>query len=220
MKKLLSLLLVFALCASMILALNACDLNDAKGNLEELNEEEWKEALSAPNFENVTIRYEYENQGSFQKQVMKTTKKGVYRSIEVYENKDAGKPLSKFGTYLEGEDAATQRNLFLSTFLGIVENRENFKYDEETKVYTADDVEIRIDQAPGVYVVENVKNGKLKFSKDGNVEEFICTLTESIYYNDELKESATIDVIWHFSDFGTTEISEAEQQETSSAFGA
>ena len=92
MKKLLSFVLVLALCASMILALNACDLNDAKdiigmlGNgeegAEELNEEEWKEALAAPNFENVTIRYEYENEGTFQKQVMKTTAAGVYRAIE------------------------------------------------------------------------------------------------------------------------------------------
>jgi len=219
MKKLLSLLLVLTLCASAILAFTACDLNDAKGSLEELNEEEWKEALSAPNFENVTIRYEYENQGAFQKQVMKTTKDGVYRAIEVYQNKESDKPLNKQDVYFEGENAATQRNLFLKTFLGIVENRENFEYDKEAKIYKADDVEVRVDQAPGVYVVENVKNGKLKFSKDGNVEEFICTLTESVYYNNEMKESLTIDVTWTFSDYGTTEITETEQKASSSAFG-
>ncbi len=219
MKKLLSFLLVLCLCASAMVMLSACDEGDAKGNFEELNEEEWEAALSAPNFENVTVKYEYTQEGAFMKQVMKTTKTGVYRSIEVYASEDAETPMNKDDVYFDGENAKTQRNLFLQTFLGIVADKDNFEFDEEAKLYKADDVEVRIDQAPGVYVLENVKNGKLKFGEEGNVEEFICTLTESVYYDGELKQSVTIDVTWHFSDYGTTKITEEEQKATSTAFG-
>ena len=210
MKKLLSLLLAIALCASALLVLSACDENDAKGAFEELNAEEWKEALSAPNFENVTIKYEYTMEGALQKQVAKVTKDGVYRSIVAVDaNGNESKPQ---GNYFEGENATVQRNLFLKTFLAIVEDRENFEYNKETHVYTVKAASARIDQAEGVYVTENAKDGQLTFNENGQVEKFVCTLTEAIYLADEKKQETTVEVTWTFSDYGTTEITATEKE--------
>ena len=215
MKKLLSLLLVLALSLSLILALSSCDEEDAKGNLEELNEEQWAEAVSAPSFENVTVNYEYTVEGLLQKQLVKVTKDGVYRKIEAF-NSD-GSSVGSQAAYFTGAEGDMQRDLFLQTFLGIVKDRDNFTFDAEEKLYKADDVSIRIDQGTGVYVTENVKNGKLSFDGDGSVKEFVCTLTESMYMNDEQMQSMTIDVIWSFSAYGTTEITAEEQKSASSA---
>ena len=210
MKKLLSLLLAIALCASALLILSACDENDAKGAFEELNAEEWKEALSAPAFENVTIKYEYTMEGALQKQVAKVTKDGVYRSmVAVDANGNESQPQEY---YFTGDNANVQRNLFLQTFLAIVEDRENFEYDKETHVYTVKEASARIDQAEGVYVMENAKNGQLTFNKDGQVEKFVCTLNEVVYMNNEKMQDVTVEVTWIFSDYGTTEITAAEKE--------
>lgn len=209
MKKLLSLLLAVTLCTSLALVLFSCDKQDAQGALEEMNEEEWEAALAAPNFENVTIKYEYTQEGILYKQVAKVTKDGVYRGIEAFD-KD-GTSVTQQGNYFTGDEAAVQRNLFLQTFLSIVEKRDNFEYDKENKVYLADSATARIDQAEGIYVQEDIKNGKLYFTEQGNVKEFSCTLTESAYMNGEKMSSATIDVNWTFSAYGTTEITAAEK---------
>lgn len=218
MKRVLSLLLVLSLCAAALLAFSACDLSDAEKKLGELNEEEWEEAFAPANFENVTVRYEYILGTNLQKQVMKMTDEGVYRSIEFY-NKENNELLNKLANFFEGTTADMQRTLFLQTFLGIVEDKENFEYDETEKVYKADDVEIRIDQAEGIYVVENIKNGKLTFNEDGTVKNFVCTLTESQYMNGEQKESVTTDVTWTFSDYETTKITAEEKEADSPLMG-
>ena len=209
MKKIISLLMALVLCASFAVMLTACDEDDAKAAFEELNEEEWEQALSAPNFENVTIKYEYTHEDMLNKQVAKFTKEGVYRSIESLD--ESGKVVASIPTYFTGDDANIQRNLFLQTFLSIVEKRDNFEYDKENDVYIAESASARIDQAEGIYVEEDIKNGKLSFNDKGNVQEFVCTLTESVYMNGELQQSVTIDVVWTFSDYGTTVITAEEQ---------
>ena len=209
MKKLLSLILALALCASFTLALSSCTEEEAKEIFENLTKEEWQQALAAPNFENVTIHYEYTNEGLLTKQTAKFTKDGVYREMEAFDAE--GKSTGEFGIYCEGEEATQQRNLFLQTFLAIVEDRDNFEYDETTKLYTAKSAEARIDQSEGLYITEKMKDGKLAFNKDGNVDTFECNLTESIYMNNELKQSATIDVTWTFSNYGTTVITAEEK---------
>lgn len=217
MKKVLSFLLVLTLTLSAMAILSACDLNDAKGKLEELNDEQWEAALSEPNFENVTIRYEFTYQNTLQKHTVKVTKDGLYRSVEALDAE--GKQLGKQEAYFEGDNAKDQRNLFLQTFLGIVKDRSNFEYDKEAKAYTVDDAEIRIDQAGGIYVIEKVKNGKLVFSDKGNVESFVCNLTETPYMNGEMVQTMTIDVTWTFSDYGTTEITDTEKAAKNGNFG-
>ena len=191
MKKLLSLVLALALCASFTLALSSCTEEEAKEIFENLTKEEWQQALAEPNFENVTIHY-------------------VYRSAEAYDAE--GKLAFSFANYFEGEEANQQRNVFLQTFLAIVEDRDNFEYDETTKLYTAKSAEARIDQADGIYLTEEMKDGKLAFNTDGNVEKFMCNLTESIYMNEELDRSASFDVTWTFSNYGTTAITAAEKE--------
>ena len=210
MKKLLSLVLALALCASFTLALSSCTEEEAKEIFENLTKEEWQQALAEPNFENVTIHYEYTEEGMLTKQITKFTKDGVYRSAEAYDAE--GKLAFSFANYFEGEEANQQRNVFLQTFLAIVEDRDNFEYDETTKLYTAKSAEARIDQADGIYLTEEMKDGKLAFNTDGNVEKFMCNLTESIYMNEELDRSASFDVTWTFSNYGTTAITAAEKE--------
>lgn len=209
MKKLLSLVLALALCASFTLALSSCTEEEAKEIFENLTKEEWQQALAAPNFENVTIRYEYTNEGLLTKQIAKFTKDGVYRKMESFDAE--GKATGEHDIYCEGEEATQQRNLFLQTFLAIVEDRDNFEYNETTKLYTAKNAEARIDQADGIYLTEKMKDGKLAFNKDGNVDTFECNLTESIYMANELKQSINIDVTWTFSNYGTTVITAEEK---------
>ena len=210
MKKFFYLFLALALCASITLSLASCTEEEAKEIFENLSEEEWEQALSAPNFENVTIHYEYTQGNVFTKQTAKFTKTGVYRSVEMT-SIATGEPAESMAQYFEGEEADQQRNLFLKTFLAIVEDRDNFVYDESTKLYTAENAEARIDHHENAYVTEKIKDGKLSFNSDGNVEKFMCNLTESIYMENELKETHTFDVTWTFSDYGTTEITAAEK---------
>lgn len=210
MKRILSLILALALCASFTLALASCTEEEAKEIFENLTKEEWSQALAAPNFENVTIHYEYTNEGLLTKQIAKFTKDGVYRKMESFDAD--GKLAGSHDIYCEGEEANQQRNVFLQTFLAIVEDRDNFEYDETTKIYTAKSAEARIDQSEGLYLTEKMKDGKLAFNKDGNVDTFECNLTESIYMNNELKQSITIDVTWTFSNYGTTAITAAEKE--------
>lgn len=210
MKRILSLILALALCASFTLALASCTEEEAKEIFENLTKEEWSQALAAPNFENVTIHYEYTNEGLLTKQIAKFTKDGVYRKMESFDAD--GKLAGSHDIYCEGEEANQQRNVFLQTFLAIVEDRDNFEYDETTKIYTAKSAEARIDQSEGLYLTEKMKDGKLAFNKDGNVDTFECNLTESIYMNNELKQSITIDVTWTFSNYGTTTITAAEKE--------
>lgn len=209
MKKILSLILALALCASFTLALSSCTEEEAKEIFENLTKEEWQQALAAPNFENVTIHYEYTNEGLLTKQIAKFTKDGVYRKMESFDAE--GKATGEHDIYCEGEEATQQRNLFLQTFLAIVEDRDNFEYNETTKLYTAKNAEARIEQSEGIYITEKVKDGKLAFNKDGNVDTFECNLTESIYMANELKQSINIDVTWTFSNYGTTVITAEEK---------
>ena len=111
-----------------------------------------------------------------------------------------------------GEEATQQRNLFLQTFLAIVEDRDNFEYNETTKLYTAKSAEARIEQSEAIYITEKMKDGKLAFNKNGNVDTFECNLTETIYMNNEVMQSVTIDVTWTFSNYGTTTITAAEKE--------
>ena len=208
MKKLLSLVLALSLCLSLGAMLSSCDLFGAKGAMEELNEEEWQEALSAPNFENVTIKYEYTHEGMLYKQIAKFTKDGVYRSNEATQD---GASIGKQEHFFTGTDADTQRNLFLQTFLAIVKDRNNFEYNKDEKIYFAEKASVRVDQAEGLYVEENITNGKLSFTDKGNVDKFVCTLNEVAYVNNEKNQDITIDVTWNFSDYGTTTITAEEQ---------
>lgn len=214
MKKLLSLVLTLALCASFVFALSSCTEEDAKEIFENLNKEEWAEALSAPNFENVTISYEYTQEGALTKQTAKFTKDGVFRSAKSFDAD--GKEVGSFDMFFENEEADQQRELFLQVFLAIVGDRDNFKYDEATKLYTAENAEARVDyEEQNAYVIEKMKDGKLEFGSDGNVKRFVCNLTESIYHNNELGNSANLDVEWTFSAYGTTTITDAEKANAS-----
>ena len=211
MKKILSLILALALCASFTLALASCTEEEAKEIFENLTKEEWQQALAAPNFENVTINYEYTNEGILTKQIAKFTKDGVYRKMESF-GTDGKSNGDSMALYFEGEEATQQRNLFLQTFLAIVEDRDNFEYNETTKLYTAKSAEARIEQSEAIYITEKMKDGKLAFNKEGNVDTFECNLSETIYMNNEVMQSVTIDVTWTFSNYGTTTITAAEKE--------
>lgn len=214
MKKLLSLVLTLALCASFVFALSSCTEEEAKEVFENLNKEEWAAALSAPNFENVTINYEYTQEGALTKQTAKFTKGGVFRSVKSFDAN--GKEAGSHEMFFENAEADQQRELFLQTFLAIAGDRDNFTYDEATKLYTTKNAEARIDyEEQNAYVIEKVKDGKLEFGTDGNVKSFVCNLNESIYRNNELSASVNLEVEWTFSAYGTTTITDAEKASAS-----
>lgn len=222
MKKLISIILALIMCASLGLALVSCDevelpeeADGSEAPTEEatigpdgISKEEWQEAIANDNFTNVTIEYVLENaSGEKQTHIVKITPDMVYRKVTAHMD---GEDYS-FDYLFTEEEAQIQGKMFIDVFLSLLAERENFVYDMENGVYNApDEVSTEISGGDGMTATETMRNGQVKFSKDGSLETFICELTEAAYIDGELANEATYNVTWTFKDYGKTEITEDE----------
>ena len=104
--------------------------------------------------------------------------------------------------------------MFLNIFLALLADGDNFVYDAETGSYTApNEVVVNLTPAEGVSATETMTNGVVKFASNGLLECFSCTLKEVITQNGEVQTESVGEVVWTFSDYGTTTVDEpAEQQ--------
>jgi hypothetical protein len=170
-----------------------------------VEEEEWEAAVAEQKFDNVTIHYTFisEDQGT-QNHVVKITENKVYRSVKT--------PLpdgdtNNFETTFEGEEAKNQREMFLTMFLSLLAEKENFKYDPEEKAYIMPkEVQTKLSdpEDESRYVMETMRNGRVVFDAKGNVTSFTFWVNEASYRNDKLIDEVSGDITVQFSDYGTT----------------
>ena len=227
MKKLISIILAMLMCMSLGAALVSCDelevpeategtdgtdgteapTEEATVGPEGITKEEWQEAIATDNFTNVTIEYVLDGADGKQTHIVKITPDAVYRKMTA----DMGGEEFAQEICFTGEQAQIQGKMFIDIFLSLLAERENFVYDMENGVYNApEEVSADVTAGEGYTAKETMKNGQVKFSKDGSLEIFTCELTEAVYGGDTLINSATYDVKWTFKDYGKTVITEEE----------
>lgn len=170
-----------------------------------VEEEEWEAAVAEQKFDNVTIHYTYDldNQEVSQAHVVKITENKVYRSVTMTYNGESDSAEETF----EGESAEMQRNAFLSIFLSLLAEKENFVYDPELKAYKMpEEVQTKLDRGEdgNDYILETMRDGVVTFDAKGNVTSFVFWVNEASYSNGELEGESKGTVTLSFSDYGTT----------------
>ena len=168
-----------------------------------VSEESWLQSLSVQKFDNVTVNYSLSSSEMLQSHVLKIADGKVYRKMTItMANAD---PMVVERFFYE-EDASVQRTMFFEVFFALLNERDNFVWDSELGYYiNSKEVSTTVkSHDPNEYANEVMTNGKVKFDSEGNVEYFSCTLKESVYYNDELKTEVIGEVVWTFSEYGTT----------------
>jgi hypothetical protein len=221
MKKLISMILALVLCMSLGCALVSCDEDalsegtDATNGTEEatvgpegISKEEWQEAIANDNFTNVTIEYVLETaEGEKQSHIVRITPNMVYRKMTATLG---GEEYSQEYLFTE-EEAQIQGKMFVDVFLSLLAERDNFVYDMENGVYNApEEVSTTVEAGEGMTAKETMKNGQVKFSKNGSLESFVCNLTETTYMNEQLVHEGIYSATWNFKNYGDTVITEEE----------
>ena len=204
MKKLLSILLAVCMCFSLCILFTSCDEDDPFAGI---TKEVWEEYIAESNFENVTINYVFatEAQGT-QTHVVKITEDKLYRAVSMV----MGDQTYEDDVTFTGDEAASQRKLFIDIFLELLANRADYEYDEEKGVYKSPKPVVKNLEIEGQTITETMTNGEVKFDSKGNLVYFTCHLVESTTWEGQTHETVG-NVEWHFSDFGTTVIEDAAE---------
>ena len=175
-----------------------------------VEEEEWEVAVAEQKFDNVTINYTFDSEeDGKQDHIVKITEDKVFRHISGIA--PDGEAFSQEITF-EGDDSIVQRNLFLSMFISLLAEKENFIYDMELKAYKMpNEVQTKVELGNGFYTIETMRDGVVTFDKTGNVTSFVFWISEASYHTpegqeDELLHVSRGTVTLYFSDYGTTVI--------------
>ncbi|MBE6694138.1 MAG: hypothetical protein E7589_05185 [Ruminococcaceae bacterium] len=178
----------------------------------DITKEEWQAAIADQKFDNVTIHYTLTMDGESQAHIVKIADDMVYRKVTMTM---FGEEFSQAICFTD-EEGAEQREMFLIVFLSLLAEKDNFVFDPEEGVFKApNEVTATVEGSEeGWSAHESMNDGKVKFSIEGNLEYFACTLTETTYIGEEELNSYTCDAMWTFSDYGKTVITEEEQAAT------
>ena len=175
---------------------------------EGVREDQWQASIAEQKFDNVTINYTFENTDMTQTHIVKIADNKVYREMTVTVSGQDPMTMSQLFT---GDDGISQKNMFLTMFLAFLAERDNYVYDKETGEYKSPD-EVTVKVVPigseNSYNIEVMTNGKVKFDANGNLEYFSCTIKDTVYKDEEPKSEVVGDVVWTFSDYGTTVLPE------------
>ena len=175
-----------------------------------IDEDEWKDSIAEHKFDNVTISYTLVSEEMTQENLVKIADDKVYRKNTTTM---AGSEPMTFDLVFTGEEAVYEKDLFMTIFLNLLAERDNFVWNADEAAYLAPEkVTTSVDMSEiGYTATEEMTNGKVKFDANGMLEYFSCTLKETVYVNGELQATVTGDVVWSFSAYGTTVITEGAQ---------
>lgn len=176
-----------------------------------IDEDKWQDSIAEQKFDNVTINYSLVNTEMTQEHVVKITKDKVYRKM-TYIIPDSSEPM-EMDQVFTGDDAVYEKDMFMSIFLSLLAERDNFVWNADESAYLASEkVTASIDMPEvGFSATEEMTNGKVKFDASGNLEYFSCTLKETVYQGGAVAGVVTGEVVWTFSAYGTTVITETAQ---------
>ncbi len=201
MKKILSLILMLAL--SSVLMLTACSSggDDDDGTM---NAEKWEDMLSAPNFENYTLKERATVMGVETVSTVKIAGDKVELSILFEGESDSTVIL------LEGSEAQEQKRSCEELFLALLADFDNFTYDEESKTYKTPETPITVSitmTVEGEPVTADIimENGVVSLTEDGKLLQFDCNYTQTTTTPDG-PITITTEMHMEFSNYGTTVI--------------
>ena len=196
MKKLLSLILILAL--SSVLMLTSCGGSDNDGTM---NEESWEEMISAPSFENYTVRQVATIMGYEQDTTIKMTEDKVLVTM-IFD----GEPVELLYT---GNDAAEQKRSYEELILAILADFENFTYDAEDDVYkTESTITVSITmtvEGETITADITVNNATVSIDESGKLLSFDSDYSQ-LTTTPEGPVSMTTQMHMEFSNYGTTVI--------------
>lgn len=196
MKKLLLLILILAL--SSVLMLTSCGGSDNDGTM---NEESWEEMISAPSFENYTVRQVATIMGYEQDTTIKMTKDKVLITT-IFD----GEPVALLYT---GNDAAEQKRSYEELLLAILADFENFTYDAEDDVYkTESTITVSITmtvEGETITADITVNNATVSIDESGKLLSFDSDYSQ-LTTTPEGPVSMTTQMHMEFSNYGTTVI--------------
>ncbi len=171
----------------------------------EVTSDEWTAAVALSKFGNVTIEYVLHAEEATQKSSVLITSDGVFRDT-TFIGADEEDDYYHYA-YFYGDDAAEQANLFFSCFIAVLQNKENFTYDETDKTYKATttiSTEITMGNSTGT---EEFENAKVRFNTDGTLNSFTAILTETVNGH-----SAQYTMELTCKDYGTTVLPENSEE--------
>ena len=200
MKKTLSLILILAL--SSVLMLTACSGGGNEGD-GAMNAEKWEDMLSAPNFENYTLKETATVMGYTTSCTVKMTNGKVEIAL-LFEGETEPTVI-----VYEGNDAAAQKKGYEELFLTLLADFDNFTYDEAAKVYkNPNPINAKIAMTvEGVSTLSDITmtNGAVTLSEDGQLLKFDCDYAQTTT-TPEGPISITTHMYMEFSNYGTTVI--------------
>ena len=170
-----------------------------------IDKDTWLDAIAEHLFNNVTINYTFEDSAKRLSRVVRISGSKLYEDVTTVSGMG-----SKHDTLLLTSTRATaQRKLYLDAFRILLAEYESFTWSKEGDIYLAsDEVTVRVPRGEeGDYMIETLKNGRVKFGTDGRVLSFSGTLTEAVYDANGVAGAITSgEVCWNFTDYGATTI--------------
>lgn len=177
-----------------------------------LGADEWAAMLSDVNFTNIswtmTGDMTYTEQGSSgvvsQIQRVKVTEQKMVVDLTITQMGQTEDLVFVF----EGEELAEHRKIYTGTFQSLLDERENFEYDAESKSYKLPKtVEVEM-MSQGSFITVQMSNATVSVSADGKLLACNMDFSEHVV-NEHTNVVVTSNLTFEFYDYGTTVIEEA-----------
>ena len=197
MKKLLSLLLALCMVLSLGVVLASCGGDDDGSskkdkNLSPISKEEWNEIIASDNFKNFTFKYTATFSDQHQYDEPAT---GVLAL--------ANGKLSYNGEIQSSQAAEAAQTWYIDSALAIVNNFDDFVYDEKNNCYTTDKT-IRYNVNIHDYNAKiEATNVVVEFDSDKNIAKISCDMLQKYEENGQPAE-LSLKVVFEFYNYGTT----------------
>ena len=200
MKKLLSLMLVALMAFALCFALVSCDKDDDTDNTnggsssDVISEEQWEQAIAPESFDNVTFTMQGDFVSGYE-----------YGEAFIYVYKLSGNKAVETteGFILDAEEVQALKSVYINTAVAILENFNDFEYDEANKVFKSKtDVTYSVN-VMGQDATIISKNVKVTFDEDKNIAEIETEMTQQFIESGKSKEYV-LNVKFTYSDYGTT----------------
>lgn len=198
MKKLFSLMLVALMAFAPCFALVSCDKDEDTDNSntgsDVISKEQWEQAIAPESFDNVTFTmqgdfvsgYEYGEPFSY------SYKLAGNKAVETTE-----------GFVLDAVEVQALKSVYINTAAAVLENFDNFEYDEVNKVFKSkNDITYSVN-VMGQNATIIAKNVEVTFDTDKNIAEIETEMIQQFVESGKSNEYV-LNVKFEYSDYGTT----------------
>lgn len=161
---------------------------------------EWENATDVKNFDNITFTIEV---------VFPDTDKPYVIVCKIDGDTASYREGSYPETVADEETREAIYSIYINTVLSIVDNFDNFSYDGEKDLFvSAADIVYNVTVMEYDAVI-TASNTTVKIDKNKNIAEIDCNMKQE-YKENGISESLEIDVVFSFTDYGTTVVGDAK----------